>query len=100
MENDPLLFIDSVNDRKNTNSNQETYDSRVGIKKTLYKHRLDDIKAMLYYRINVLAEVTTRTGIVEGMVLEVKDEGLTLNNDGNQIVIPISSIKDINILKL
>jgi hypothetical protein len=100
MENDPLLFIDSVSDKKDANPNQESYDSRIGTKRNLYKHRLDDINAMLYYRINVLAEVTTRTGIVEGVVIDVKDEGLTLKKDGNEIVIPINSIKDINILKL
>lgn len=100
MENDPLLFIDTVNEKKSATSNQTIFDSRLSTKRPIYKHRLDDIRAMLYYRINVLVEVTTRGEVVEGVVQEVKDEGLVLNNDGKEIIVPISSIKDINILKL
>ena len=100
MKNDPLLFIDSITDKKDKDNNQEVFDSRYANKRALYKHRIDDIRAMLFYRINVIAEITTKTEIIEGLVIEVKDEGLIMKKDGKKIVIPIDSIQDINIIKV
>ncbi len=98
--NDPLLFIDSVKEPKEANSNQEFYDSRVKSRKKVAKHRLEDIEAMLYYRIHVLAEIYTKTMTYEGVVKEVSEEGLRLQMENREIRIPIVEIEDINILKL
>ena len=50
MNNDPLLFIDSVLDKKVGKENQEIYDSRQSInkKKNLILHRMEDILLLLF----------------------------------------------------
>lgn len=98
--NDPLLFIDSVKDKNEASSNQEYYDSRIKSRKMVAKHRIDDIKAMLYYRIHVLAEIYTKTVTYEGVVKEVTEAGLRLQMENQEIMINLSDIEDINILKL
>ena len=98
--NDPLLFIDSVKDKNEASSNQEYYDSRIKSRKMVAKHRIDDIKAMLYYRIHVLAEIYTKTVTYEGVVKEVTEAGLRLQMEKQEIMIKLSDIEDINILKL
>lgn len=100
MNNDPLLFIDSVKDKAEASSNQEYYDSRIKSRKKVAKHRLEDIEAMLYYRIHVLAEIYTKTMTYEGVVKEVSNQGLRLQMENREILIPIVDIEDINILKL
>lgn len=98
--NDPLLFIDSVKDENKTSSNQEYYDSRIKTRKHVAHHRLEDIEAMLFYRIHVLAEIKTKARTYEGIVLEVSSNGLRLQIEDNEILININEIEDINILKL
>lgn len=98
--NDPLLFIDSVTDKRECNSNQVEYDSRQNSRKKVAKHRLDDIEAMLYYRIHVLAEIYTKHQKLEGVVKSVDENGLILQMDNRIESIPIIDIQDINILKL
>ncbi|MDE7161773.1 MAG: hypothetical protein K2N65_03325, partial [Anaeroplasmataceae bacterium] len=71
MINDPTLFIDSVSDKKEGNENQDFFDSRNVKRKKVAHHRLEDIEAMLYYRIHVLAEIYTKQGTFEGIVEEV-----------------------------
>lgn len=100
MNNDPLLFIDTVSDKNEASSNQEVYDSRVKTRKRVAKHRLEDIEAMLYYRIHVLAEIYTKTAHYEGVVKSVSDSGLRLQIENKEMLIPIIDIEDINILKL
>lgn len=98
--NNPILFIDSVNDKKDGNENQEFFDSRNSKKKRLAKYRLEDIEAMLYYRIHVLAEVYTKDYTYEGIVLELSEKGIVLQLDNKKITIPLVEILDVNILKL
>lgn len=98
--NDPLLFIDSVMDKKDIESNQDFFDSRINKVKKKAKYRLDDIEAMLYYRINVRAEVYTKKERLEGIVIECSELGLTLKMDNTKRVIGISDIESINILKV
>ena len=98
--NDPLLFIDSVTDKRECNSNQVEYDSRQNSRKKIAKHRLEDIEAMLYYRIHVLAEIYTKHAKIEGVVKSVDENGLILQMDNRIESIPIIDIQDINILKL
>lgn len=100
MLNDPTLFIDSVSDKKDGSENQDFYDSRNATRKKVAYHRLEDIKAMLYYRIHVLAEVYTKEGTYEGIVEEATDSGLKLQMENEIKNIPIVLIEDINILKL
>ncbi len=100
MVNDPTLFIDSVNDKKDGNENQDFFDSRNVKRKKVAHHRLEDIEAMLYYRIHVLAEIYTKTKTYEGIVEDVNELGLKLQTDSGTINIPIVEIEDINILKL
>lgn len=98
--NEPLLFIDSVSDKRDCNSNQEEYDSRQNTRKKIAKHRLDDIEAMLYYRIHVLAEIYTKFEHLEGVVKSLDENGLVLQMDNKTRIVPIIDIQDINILKL
>lgn len=100
MNNDPTLFINSVSDKKDGNENQEFFDSRFSSKKKIALHRLEDIKAMLYYRIHVLAEIYTKNGVYEGIVEEVSDSGLKLQIENKLLNISIVEIENINILKL
>lgn len=100
MVNDPTLFIDSVSDKKEGNENQDFFDSRNVKRKKVAHHRLEDIEAMLYYRIHVLAEIYTKHGTYEGIVEEVNELGLKLQMDNELTLIPIVEIEDINILKL
>lgn len=98
--NDPLLFIDSVSDKKEAESNQDYFDSRINKVKSKAKYRLDDIEAMLYYRINVRAEVYTKKERFEGIVTECNEEGITLKIDNHKRLISLIDIESINILKL
>ncbi|MDE5868016.1 MAG: hypothetical protein K2H02_03635 [Anaeroplasmataceae bacterium] len=100
MTNEPTLFIHSVDDKKEGSENQDFYDSRNASRKKVAHHRLEDIEAMLYYRIHVLAEVYTKRGTFEGIVEEVSDLGLKLQMENEIKMIPIVEIEDINILKL
>lgn len=99
MENDPLLFIQTVDDKKINTSNQEYFDSRRNTKKMHCKYRLEDIRAMLFYRINILAEITTKNNVYEGVVTDVFSDGLILQIDGENITIPLVDVIEINILK-
>lgn len=98
--NDPLLFIDSVKDDNKASSNQEYFDSRIKSRKHVAHHRLEDIEAMLYYRIHVLAEIKTKSKTYEGVVKKVSNDGLALQLEDKELLIPIIDIEDINILKL
>ena len=100
MQNDPTLFIDSESDKNTGSENQEYFDSRTVKRKKVAKHRLEDIEAMLYYRIHVLAEIYTKQRTYEGLVEEVSNVGLKLQMEDQVITIPIVEIEDINILKL
>lgn len=97
--NGPLLFIDTISENVNS-SNQEFFDSRIKSKKAKAKYRVEDIEAMLYYRIHVLAEIETKDKRYEGVVLECSEKGIELQMDEKKILIPIYEIEDINILKL
>lgn len=99
MENEPLLFIQTVDDKKVNTSNQEYFDSRQNTKKKHCKYRLEDIKAMLFYRINILAEITTKTSVYEGIVTDVFSDGIIIQINNNNITIPLIDVVEINILK-
>ncbi|MGM9970563.1 MAG: hypothetical protein ACI35S_09240 [Anaeroplasma sp.] len=98
--NKPLLFIDSVTDSKDSSSNQEYFDSRTNTTKAKARYRLEDIEAMLYYRIHVLAEIRTKNKSYEGIVLECSEAGLILQIENDKVTIPLHEIEGINILKL
>lgn len=94
MANDskPTLFINTVS---------EIHESTdVPKNKKVYLNRLEDIHAMLLYQINILCEIKTKNTLYEGVVIEVTDKVLKLKIDKDVLDIPISSIEDINILKL
>ena len=97
--NGPLLFIDTISENVNS-SNQEFFDSRIKSKKAKAKYRVEDIEAMLYYRIHVLAEIYTKTATYEGVVLSVDKTGLRLQKENKIIEILLDDIENINILKL
>ncbi len=100
MKNDPLMFIDSFKLNNENMSNQEIFDSRYQ-KRSLKKYRLEDIKAMMLYRINVLCEIITKNGKIEGFVKELNEENIKVNADDNKTyLVSLDDILDINILKL
>ena len=100
MQNEPTLFIESVSDKKDGKENQDFFDSRKTSRKKIAYHRLEDIKAMLYYRIHILVEIYTKSNKYEGIVEDVSELGLKLLMDDEIKLIPIVEIEDINILKL
>ncbi len=100
MKNDPLMFIDSFKLNNENMSNQEIFDSRYQ-KRSLKKYRLEDIKAMMLYRINVLCEIITKNGKIEGFVKELNEENIKVNAEDNKTyLVSLDDILDINILKL
>ncbi len=100
MKNDPLMFIDSFKLNNENVSNQEVFDSRYQ-KRSLKKYRLEDIKAMMLYRINVLCEIITKNGKIEGVVKELNEENIKVTDDDNKTyLVSLDDIIDINILKL
>ncbi len=100
MKNDPLMFIDSFKLNNENMSNQEIFDSRYQ-KRSLKKYRLEDIKAMMLYRINVLCEIITKKGKIEGFVKELNEENIKVNAEDNKTyLVSLDDILDINILKL
>ena len=99
MGNDQLLFIQTVEDKKANTSNQEYFDSRVSTKKKHCKYRLEDIKAMLFYRINILAEITTKNDVFEGVVVDVFSDGIIMQINNKNVTIPLIDVIEINILK-
>lgn len=99
--NDPTLFVNSVTDKKDSNENQCVFDSRnKPVRKKVARYRLEDINAMLLYKINILCEIRTKQRVLEGVVSYVDDKYLQLIIDNKKINIDIDEIEDINILKL
>lgn len=92
-ETNPLLFIDSIKIINETKEEQKKLNK-------VYLNRIDDIKAMLYYKMNILCEIKTKNTLYEGVVINVNEDGLQLDVDKKIISIPIYEIENINILKL
>lgn len=88
----PLMFIDSISKMKETDNSIN--------KRSVSLNRLDDIKAMLYYKMNILVEVKTKNTLTEGVVKSVDNDGLKIDSKGNIINIRLDEIENINILKL
>lgn len=63
-------------------------------------NRIDDIKAMLYYKMDILIEVKTKNTLIEGVVKSVDENGLTIEADNKLEVIKLDEIVHINILRL
>ncbi len=88
----PLMFIDSIQKMKETDKTLN--------KRNVSLNRLDDIEAMLYYKMNILVEVRTKNTLTEGVVKSVDNDGLKIDSKGNIINIRLDEIENINILKL
>ncbi len=88
----PLLFIDTVSQMK------ESKDILRANK--VYLNRLDDIKAMLYYKIDILIEVKMKNTLIEGVVKSVDESGLKLIVNNQEKTISLNEIDNINILRL
>ena len=83
----PLMFIDSI---------QEINEAKKETQKNVSLNRIDDIKAMLYYKM----EVKTKNTLIEGVVKSVDENGLTIEADNKLEVIKLDEIVHINILRL
>jgi hypothetical protein len=90
-ESKPLMFIDSVS---------EINDAKPEVKKNVSLNRLDDIKAMLYYKMDILIELKTKNTLIEGVVKSVDENGLTIDANGQRQLVKLNEIIHINILKL
>lgn len=88
----PLMFIDSIQEMKETDKTLN--------KRNVSLNRLDDIEAMLYYKMNILVEIRTKNTLTEGVVKSVDNDGLKIDSKGNIINIRLDEIENINILKL
>ena len=87
----PLMFIDSI---------QEINEAKKETQKNVSPPRIDDIKAMLYYKMDILIEVKTKNTLIEGVVKSVDENGLTIEADNKLEVIKLDEIVHINILRL
>lgn len=87
----PLMFIDSI---------QEINEAKKETQKNVFLNRIDDIKAMLYYKMDILIEVKTKNTLIEGVVKSVDENGLTIEADNKLEVIKLDEIVHINILRL
>ena len=87
----PLMFIDSI---------QEINDTKKETQRNVSLNRIDDIKAMLYYKMDILIEVKTKNTLIEGVVKSVDEKGLTIEADNKLEVIKLDEIVHINILRL
>lgn len=87
----PLMFINSI---------QELNESKKEAKRNVSLNRIDDIKAMLYYKMDILIEVKTKNTLIEGVVKSVDESGLSIDSNGNIIIIKLEDIVHINILHL
>ena len=90
-ESKPLMFIDSVS---------EINDAKPEVKKNVSLNRLDDIKAMLYYKMDILIELKTKNTLIEGVVKSVDENGLTIDANGQRQLVKLDEIIHINIFKL
>lgn len=86
----PLMFIDSI--QEINEAKKETQNVSL--------NRIDDIKAMLYYKMDILIEVKTKNTLIEGVVKSVDENGLTIEADNKLEVIKLDEIVHINILRL
>lgn len=99
--NDPLLFIDSVSDKRLGNENQETFDSRINnSKKKLIYHRIEDIKAMSFFKMNMYIVIKTTDGNFEGVLENIDDEAIYIRSNNIPKRVFINVIDDIIIKKL
>lgn len=86
----PLMYIETVSDINESKN----------IVKKKYLNRVDDIKAMLYYKIDILCEIKTKDTLYEGIVKKLTDDELFLEIDSSMVNINLDAITDINILRL
>ncbi len=91
-DSEPLLFIDTI-----SQINESIHESK-GNK--VFLNRIDDIKAMLYYKMDILIEVKTKNTLIEGVVKSVDEFGLKLIVDNQEKTIKLNEIDNINILRL
>ena len=87
----PLMFIYSI---------QEIKEAKKETQKNVSLNRIDDIKAMLYYKMDILIEVKTKNTLIEGVVKSVDENGLTIEADNKLEVIKLDEIVHINILRI
>ena len=88
----PLLFIDTVSQMTESKDNLRA--------NKVYLNRLDDIKAMLYYKMDILIEVKMKNTLIEGVVKSVDASGLKLIVNNQEKTISLNEIDNINILRL
>lgn len=102
MNNDPLLFIDSVFEKKEGKENQEVYDSRqiINKKKKLITYRIEDIRAMMFFKINIYLFIQTKEGLFEGYIENINDEEIYLKDKDTIKRIEINTIEDIIVKKM
>lgn len=97
IENEPLLFIDTVSENRNGVENMSVYDSRNKPKKNI-DYRLEDIKAMLLYKFHVNCEIKTSTAIYNGLVVGITDNYVCLKTNNLEVNISIQEIDSITII--
>ena len=88
----PLMFIDTITQINDSITNTK--------KEKVFLNRLDDIKAMLYYKMDILIEVKTKNTLIEGVVKSVDESGLKLIVGNQEKNINLRDIENINILRL
>lgn len=101
MQNDPILFIDSISIKNEGNENQIEFDSRTQKnKKNLIIHRIEDIKAMLFFKMNIAVNIKTKSDDFAGIVDNIDDEAVFLKEGNGIKKVLINNIEQISIKKI
>ena len=96
-KNDPTLFVNSVIVQQNGQENQNYYDSSREKKPPRIMHRIDDLRAMLVYKDEVLVDICDGNTTYSGKVTYLSESKLKLiTNKGEQTIL-IKNITDIKI---
>ena len=99
--NDPVLFINSVSDKKEGTTNQDYFDSReITNRKKQIKHRIDDLRAMIFFKISAYALISTNNSKIEGFIDTIDEQNIYLNNKNVIKKVNIDDIEDIVVRKV
>lgn len=99
MENNPLLFINSVNVIKKGLENEIIYDSRK-TNKSMVNHRLDDLRAILFYDLEIMCYILLNNdSSYLGIPIEINDYFISILVNNKKQIIYIKDIKDIMLKK-
>ena len=97
MNNDPVLFVNSIFNCVDGVENQDYFDSRKMKKNEHVMHRINDCQAFLSINKRVFVTAATLKGLTIGEIVKVKDNEITINSSGTDVFLLINEIIDLKI---